>query len=249
MIDTHSHLTFDVFKDKNKVIERASEVGIKKIIVVGIDPFDSIDALKISKQNKNIFASIGIHPCNVGEFNFKDVKINAGSGFIAIGECGLDYYYDGDYELQKNIFIEHLDLALLLDLPVIVHVREAWDDAINIIKKYQGKIKGVMHCFSGTLEQAKTLVKMGFYLGISGVITYPKATNLVNIVQEIPLSYLLTETDCPYLTPVPFRGKQNEPVYIKYIVNEIAKIKNISFAEVSKITYQNALNLFNIKEQ
>ncbi|MDY6290004.1 MAG: TatD family hydrolase, partial [Succiniclasticum sp.] len=166
---------------------------------------------------------------------------------VAIGEIGLDYYWEKDQEkrqLQREIFIKQLDLARQLDMPVCIHNREAHGDTMNIIKAEGRGIRGVLHCFSGSLEMARELVKMGWYIGVDGPLTFKNAARLPEIVQELPLEALLVETDCPYMAPVPMRGKRNEPAYVKNVVEKIAQLRNMSFEEIAEQTIRNAKNLY-----
>ena len=173
------------------------------------------------------------------EENIRNEKI------IGIGEIGLDYHYEGaDKELQKDVFIHQIELAIKYDMPVIIHSRDATGDMMNILRRYNGKLRGVMHCYSGSVETALELIKMGFYLGVGGIITFKNAKNIVEVIKKIDLKYILLETDSPYLTPEPYRGNSNEPAYIPLIARKIAEIKGISLDSVMSATSGNVKMIF-----
>lgn len=251
MIDTHSHLFEDEFKDDiDNCITRAKEAGIEKIMLVGFSKETNIKAQELAKKYDIFYPTAGVHP----EEADKDYlnKFNELKEFIknnkvyAIGECGLDYYWDITYkEEQKELLKLQCKLAKELDLPIIIHMREATKDTYDILKEFKG-LKGVMHCYSGSYEMAKEFIKLGFYISLGGPVTFKNAKEPKLIAKEIPLDKLLIETDCPFLAPTPFRGKRNESSYVKYVCEEIANIKGISFEEVDKITTLNAINLFKI---
>ena len=251
MIDTHSHLFEDEFKDDiDNCITRAKEAGIEKIMLVGFSYDTNRKAQELAKKYDIFYPTAGVHP----EEADKDYlnKFNELKEFIknnkvyAIGECGLDYYWDITYkEEQKELLKLQCKLAKELDLPIIIHMREATKDTYDILKEFKG-LKGVMHCYSGSYEMAKEFIKLGFYISLGGPVTFKNAKEPKLIAKEIPLDKLLIETDCPFLAPTPFRGKRNESSYVKYVCEEIANIKGISFEEVDKITTLNAINLFKI---
>ena len=198
-----------------------------------------------------MYAAVGIHPDEVGDLNeerFEYLKSQAQKEkVVAIGEIGLDYYWDTEaHDVQKKWFIKQLDLARELDLPVIIHSRDAAADTLEIVKEYGKGLRGVIHCFSYSIELAREYVKMGFHIGIGGVVTFKNGKKLKEIATEIPLDRILLETDCPYLAPVPFRGKRNSSLYIPYIVEEIANLRGITCEEVVAKTEQNGKELFRI---
>ncbi len=251
MIDTHSHLFEDEFKDDiDNCITRAKEAGIEKIMLVGFSYDTNRKAQELAKKYDIFYPTAGVHP----EEADKDYlnKFNELKEFIennkvyAIGECGLDYYWDITYkEEQKELLKLQCKLAKEKDLPIIIHMREATKDTYDILKDYKG-LRGVMHCYSGSYEMAKEFIKLGFYISLGGPVTFKNAKEPKLIAKEIPLDKLLIETDCPFLAPTPFRGKRNESAYVKYVCEEIANIRGISFEEVDKITTLNAINLFKI---
>jgi len=249
MIDTHAHLNIIDFNDDlNKVISSAKAENVDKIIVVGIDLKSSIKALEIANNNDGIFAAVGIHPCYVNNSNHLELNyLYENKKVVAVGEIGLDYYHQKDNEsLQKQVFEAQILKAIALNLPVIIHIRNSFDDTYEIVKKYKGKLKGVFHCFSSNLEDALKVIELGFYIGIDGPVTFKNNFNLVDIVKNISLENILIETDCPYLAPMPFRGKKNEPKNLKFIAEKIAEIKKITLKEVDDTTTKNAIKLFNI---
>ncbi len=251
MIDTHSHLFEDEFKeDIDNCILRAKDNNIKKIILVGFSSQTNQAAQDLSKKYDIFYPTAGVHPEEAN--NDYLIKFNELKEFIknnkvyAIGECGLDYYWDITYkEEQKKLLRLQCELALELDLPIIIHMREATKDTYDILKDYKG-LRGVMHCYSGSYEMAKEFIKLGFYISLGGPVTFKNAKEPKLIAKEIPLDKLLIETDCPFLAPTPFRGKRNESAYVKYVCEEIANIRGISFEEVDRATTANAKNLFKI---
>lgn len=249
LIDTHCHLNDEAFANNlEEVINKAKNRGIKKIIVIGYSKKSSFDAVRIANIYDGVFASIGVHPSDVqkedSDLNWiyelaKDPKV------VAIGEIGLDYYWDKSYnDLQKEWFIRQIGIANELDLPFVVHSRDAIQDCFDIIKQY-GKGKGVIHCYSGSLEMANEFIKLGYYLGIGGVITF-KNSHLGDTVAKLGLSHLVSETDAPYMAPTPYRGKTNEPAYIYEIMQKISEVVNMDMEEVEKKVEKNVKELFNI---
>ena len=200
----------------------------------------------------NVYGMLGIHPSEVKSWDdsfIEKIKNYAkNSKIAAIGEIGLDYYWDKSFnDLQKEVFIKQIKLANELNLPIDIHDREAHKDTYDIIQEHNNGSKVIMHCFSGSVEFARECVKAGFYLGIGGVVTFKNAVKMKEVAKDVPLEKILLETDAPYLTPVPFRGKENQPAYVKYIAEEIASLRGISVEEVAQITTENARTAFNIK--
>lgn len=261
LIDTHAHLNFQSFKDDfEEVLHRSHEEGVEKIINVGADLDSSQKAVEIAQKYDSCFASVGIHPHHAG--NHEDMEkskktlgeLAQNPKVVAIGECGLDYhsYQNGgitDPQKQKELFLDHLDLAQKLNLPVIFHCRDAHDDILKFLEPYAishkpSAIRGVFHCFSGDQNFLEAILEMGFYVGFDGNITYKSAKNLRERVNEAPLEKLLLETDCPYLPPEPFRGLRNEPKNVRIIAQAVAEIKALSLTQIEKYSTQNAQNLF-----
>ncbi|MDR1720843.1 MAG: TatD family hydrolase [Endomicrobium sp.] len=253
IIDTHAHITdvkFDA--DREVVVQRAFDVGVKKIFEIACETCYWDKALELSKSD-DIFVSFGIHPNNASKTsreNFNRLEtLLQDKKCIAVGEIGLDYHYDSSLQninSQKELFIKQFEIAVKYGKPVIIHCRDAYDDMIGIFKEYKFASKGVIHCFSGSLKQAEIFIEMGFLLGIGGTLTYKKSDNLKQVVFKTPISTLLSETDCPYLAPQKYRGQRNEPSYIIETLREIAGIKKISFSETTQIMAQNALKLFGL---
>lgn len=254
LVDSHAHLDDVAYdEDRDEVISRALNNGISKIINIGADIKSSAKAIELSQNYDQIYAAVGIHPQDVANAKTKDYDQLAEwlklPKVVAMGEIGLDYYYDdgAPRDLQRKIFIEQIDVARQMNKPIVIHNRDAHGDVMNILKTEAKGLTGVMHCYSGSLEMAKELIKMNFYLSVGGPVTFKNSAKLPEIVANIPLEYLLLETDCPYLTPQPYRGKRNEPSYIKIIAEKIAQIRNISVEELALITTKNVENLFGIK--
>lgn len=249
-IDTHSHLNFKVFNaDYKDAILRANSVGVEKIIVVGSNLKTSKKALEIANKNENIFVAIGLHPIHVEneDFGLEFEKLAKNKKVVAIGETGLDYFHIRDNkEKQKDVFIKHLKLAQNVNKPVILHNRDAGDDILSILTSQNTLPKGVMHCFSENLEFAKIIIDMGFLISFTGIITFTKNQDTLQVVKEIPLEKIMIETDCPYLTPNKYRGKRNEPAYVVEVAKKIAEIKKISLEKVEDITSKNAIELFKL---
>lgn len=251
IIDTHTHLYLPEFKqDINEVMERATAENITRFYLPNIDSEVIDDMLGLEKMFPGkCFAMMGLHPCSVKENYKKELQVVeewlGKKRFVAVGEIGLDYYWDITFkEQQIEAFQLQIDWALRYDIPIVIHSRNSLQDCIDIVKQKQnGKLKGVFHCFSGNAGEAKQIIDLNFLMGIGGVITY-KNSGMADVVAGIDLKHLVLETDAPYLTPVPFRGKRNEPSYLKYVVEKIASVKNVSTQEVASITTQNAKNLF-----
>lgn len=254
LVDTHTHLNDAKFAGEEQVvIERANLAGVTKIINMGDTMASSTKAVNLARQYDGVFAGVGIHPEEAYEMTQQDDDVLAAFAnepkVVAIGEIGLDYYWEKDEAkrlLQQRIFIRQLDLARNLHLPVCVHDREAHGDTMAILKKEGQGISGVMHCFSGSMEMAQDLLKMGWYIGVDGPLTFKNAANLPAIVKSFPLERILLETDAPYMAPVPMRGKRNEPAFIRYIGEKVAEIKGITLSEVAKQTSENAMELYGV---
>lgn len=254
LVDSHAHLDDSAYaEDLTAVIQRAKENGVSRIINIGADMDSSAKSLELSEKYEQIYAAVGIHPQDVVNAKAKDYDQLAAwlklPKVVALGEIGLDYYYDdgAPRELQRKIFIEQIDVAKQMNKPIVVHNRDAHGDVMDILKKEAKGLTGVMHCYSGSWEMAKELIKMNFFLSVGGPVTFKNSAKLPEIVAKIPLEYLLLETDCPYLTPQPYRGKRNEPAYIKIIAEKIAQIRNITVEELAVATTDNVKNIFGIK--
>ncbi len=253
IIDSHAHLDDKRFDDdRDRVIKRCIEDGITHIINAGADMASSKKAVELADNNDIIYASVGVHPHDAGRVGNDYLDTLAlwarHPKVVAIGEIGLDYYRDlSPRDVQRKRFIEQIKLAHELDMPIIVHDRDAHGDTMDILKSHRDYIKaGVMHCFSGSLEMAKECIKLGFYISFAGPVTFTNARKLVDAAYGVPLDKILVETDCPYLTPQPHRGKRNYPGYVKLVIDRIARIKGMEFEEVADATAKNALDLFGI---
>lgn len=251
LIDTHAHLTDERFDGSNEIIKNMAKDNLSKIISVGYDIESSAHSLKLAKDNENIFCAVGVHPSNSYdvESNYlnKLREMAKQPKCVAIGEIGLDYHYDDtNRSAQHKALIEQLQLAHELNLPVILHVRDADKDMLEIVKNNLQLFpkKGVVHCFSGSKETALEYIKMGFYISFTGVITFKNAKKFVEIISSLPKDKVLVETDCPYLSPEPFRGGLNQPSMVKYVASKIAEIWNVSEEEVAEITSHNAYSFF-----
>lgn len=253
MIDTHSHLYLEEFEnDIEDVVLRAKEQGVEKIFLPSISKNEHQRVMGLVKRfPENCFPMIGLHPCYVKENYLEELQHVKESlpkeKFYAIGEVGLDFYWDRSFDKQQyEAFEFQIELAIANNLPIIIHSRNSTKECIGTVRKYlhQG-LKGIFHCFGGSLEEANEIIEMGFYLGIGGVVTY-KNSGLERVLNEIPLTNIVLETDAPYLSPVPYRGKRNESSYLTKVAEKLASIKNISVEEVDRVTTINALNIFKL---
>ena len=249
IFDTHAHYDDKAFDgDREELLEKLFSESVAYIVNQGTDLKLSKYSISLAERYENMYCAVGIHPENITESSIDDIeKIERLAGHpkaVAIGEIGLDYYWDIPKEPQKVIFEKQLILANKLNMPVNIHDREAHGDVLEYLRKY--KPKGILHSFSGSVEMARKIVKLGMYIGIGGVVTFKNARKSVEVVKDIPLERIVLETDCPYLSPVPFRGKRNNSGMIIYTAEKIAEIKNISVEEVLKETCENAKKVYNI---
>ena len=254
MIDTHTHLYVQEFKqDIDSVVERALKEGVEKFYLPAIDSSETAALLELEKKFPGkMYAMAGLHPCSVKE-NYKEElaaveKQLSQREFAAIGETGLDFYWDTTFaEQQYESLRTQIEWAIQYKLPLVLHTRNAMQETIDVIKEYKGTgLTGIFHCFSGTSSNAKEITESGFLLGIGGVVTF-KNSGLAEVVKDIDVKYLVLETDAPYLAPVPYRGKRNESSYLKYIVQKIADTKGLTVEEVAAQTTKNANNMFHKK--
>lgn len=250
MIDTHSHINFDEYMENfDYLLEEMKQEEIEKVIIPGVEPSTFDEIIQLCTKDEMLYCAIGIHPSEFETYN-DDVKkriyeLCNNKKVVAIGEIGLDYHYCPETkEEQKNILRKQLKIAEELNLPVLIHDREAHQDCFDIVSKYDLS-SVIFHCFSGDKDFALKCVEKGYYIAIGGVVTFKNAKDLKEVATCIPLDKLLLETDAPYLTPVPYRGKRNSPKYLKYIAQEIADLRGISIEEVKEITTQNAKRIFN----
>lgn len=255
MFDTHSHLFEPVFaNDLNECILRAKKIGVKKCMLVGFSHETNYRAYELAQTDPAFFySSCGIHPSEVAikiEENLQELKdFMQAHRVYALGEIGLDYHYENISKgLQKKYFEEQIKLAIEFNLPIIVHMRDATKDTYDILKKYQGQVTGVMHCYSGSYEMALEFISLGFYISLAGPVTFKNAKEPKEIAAKIPLERLLIETDCPYLAPTPFRGQRNETAYVQKIAAEVARLREMDVAELITATTKNACRLFKVEE-
>jgi len=252
LVDTHAHLQWASFdKDREKVISRAREADVQYIVNIGFDVDGSREAIRLAEKHEGLYATVGIHPHNASQFNENVLdslkELSESPKVVAIGEIGLDYYRNlSPREAQKEAFEAQLFLAEELGLPVVIHDREAHADTLEILSRFKGKIDGIMHCFSGSKEMAEQCVKSKFYISFAGPVTFPNSRRLHEIAKWIDLNKILLETDSPWLAPYDMRGKRNEPAYIPFIAEKIAKLKGILLDELAEATTQNAKEIFQL---
>ena len=267
LVDTHCHLDFDAFEaDRDQVLARAWEVGVERILLPGVDLATSQKAVRLAESHPRLFAAVGVHPNSaltwMSHTRSELKSLASHPKVVAFGEIGLDYYrHHAPHDVQRQVLGHQLELALEMELPLVLHVRNAsqsdqacMTDLKEIIRSWQkravqrypslrGRV-GVVHSFSGSIEDAQQITALGFYLGITGPITYKSASNLRNVVAGVELSHLLLETDAPFLTPHPNRGKRNEPAYTKFVAEKVSEIRGRQSKEIAQITTENANNLF-----
>ncbi|MCR5307981.1 MAG: TatD family hydrolase [bacterium] len=250
-IDTHCHIFDCAFdSDRIEVINKCQEENVKKLIVVGFDKETNKLALDLSNTYDFCYPTVGLHPTNLDDYSdnyflYLENLIKENKKIVGIGECGLDYYWDkSKIDLQKEVFKKQIELSIKYNLPLIIHSRDAIGDTLEVLKSVGKPLIGVMHGYSGSLEMAREFIKLGLKIGIGGVVTFKNAKNVKEVVKELDLSNFVLETDCPYLTPTPYRGKRNAPYYIPLIAKEIADIKGIDIKKVEEATTNNANMLF-----
>ena len=251
-IDSHSHLVLEAFdQDRDNVIQEAFSSGITHLV----QSCDNLEEIKknifLTQQYENIYSSVGIHPheAKTWDGNSKDLikQYSKEKKVIAIGEIGLDFYYNlSPKDVQMQVFREQINIANEVSLPIIIHTRDASKETIEILKEEKALTGGVFHCYTGDLETAKEALAMGFYISWSGIITFKNANDLREVAKNVPLKKTLIETDAPFLAPIPYRGKRNEPKFVKHVAEELAKIHNLSPEEIGRITTENTKKVFNI---
>ena len=254
IIDTHCHLNDEtLFKDLDNVISRALSAGVEKMVVVGWDKDSSELAIKIAEQYDFIYAVIGFHPENIFDINdeilYNTLNLYKHPKVVGIGEIGLDYHWTKDpdkRELQKSYFVKQIDFANKVGLPISIHSREAFSDTLEILKEHKPLYSGVMHCYSGSIENLNDIINLNLYIGLDGPVTFSNAKTPKEVAAEVPLDKLVVETDCPYLSPHPLRGTVNEPANISLIVDAIAEARGMSKKHLLDALYQNSCNLFKL---
>jgi len=254
IVDSHAHLGMDDFnKDLEDVLKRSRNAGVLWVLVPATDAESGRRVVELCEKYDDVYGAVGIHPHDADKAEQEDIEEIASllthPKIKAVGEIGLDFYYSfSPREAQERVFSMHLALAKVHNLPVVIHSRDAVDDALAIIDACPDEVKGVFHCFTGTLKELEAVLERGFYVSVGGMVTF-KNFNALDVVKRIPLEKLLVETDAPYLTPVPFRGKRNEPAFLPYIVKTLAEIYNKSADEISRVTTTNAEKLFNVSRK
>lgn len=255
MIDTHTHIYLSEFaEDMSGVIERARENNINRVFLPAIDSehHDDLNALA-ARYPEFCYPMMGLHPCSVKAGYEKELdlvkELLGKNRYYAIGEIGLDLYWDkSTYDIQLDAFKIQIEWSIDMDLPIVIHSRDAIDESIEALKPYKNRIRpGIFHCFTGNLPQAREIMDLGFYMGIGGVLTYKKS-DLPEVLAEIPMEYLVLETDAPYLSPVPYRGKRNEPSYMIKVAEKLAEIKGLTVSEIDSLTTANALSVFKLEK-
>ena len=254
IFDTHAHYDDERFdEDREALLASMKDAGIGNIVNIGANMASSQRSLDLAAEHDFMYAAVGVHPSDCAELDDEKIeKLKEMSSFdkcVAIGEIGLDYYWpEPDHELQKMWFKRQISLAREVDLPIVVHSRDAAADTVDILRSEKaGDLGGVVHCFSYSKEVAEECVKMGFYIGIGGVLTFKNGRKMKEVAEAIPLEKIILETDCPYLAPEPFRGKRNSSLYLPYVVSAMAQIKGISEEEVISITEANAREMYRLK--
>ena len=250
LVDTHAHL--EVVESVSEVIDRAFKNGVETVVAVSSDLDSSRRTIEISNSFHTVYSAVGIHPHEASSFD--ESALAQLANFVsekrvkAIGETGLDYHYShSNRESQIISFTDHIGLSIQFDLPLIIHIREAFPDVLNILRKPDfSNARGVIHCFTGDYETAKGFIDLGFFVSFSGIVTFKNAENVRDAAKRIPLDRMLIETDSPYLAPVPFRGKRNEPAYVIHVAEKIAELRGISYEEIAEITTINANELFKL---
>ncbi|MDX9745094.1 MAG: TatD family hydrolase [Syntrophales bacterium] len=254
LVDSHAHLELEDFdEDREQVIERARQTGLAFIVTVGINLPDCLRAVEIAEQYDMVYAAVGIHPHNVKEIRSDTYDLLAELArrekVVAYGEIGLDFFRNhSPRETQIRCFGEQLELAQSLDMPVIIHDRQAHRETLEMLKEWKGRRRGIIHCFSGDYDMARQCLDLGFYISIPGTVTYPKAEEIRDVVRRVPLDTLLIETDAPFLAPQKYRGKRNEPAYITWAAEKIAETKEVPLIDVEQATTKNALDVFALHE-
>lgn len=262
-IDTHAHVNFPHFLDKEytgsigtnpgvkKIIDTAADAGVSKIITIACDTVSAKEALDIAEHNEGVYASVGIHPVDCGKCKLEDIATlremaQSHKKVVAIGEAGLDYFHkDTDEETQKMFFREQIALSKELQLPLVIHTRESDQDVYEILKK-DNVSNAVIHCFASNWDFAQACLDLGLYISFTGILTYPKATDIQDAAAKIPLDRIMIETDCPFLAPQAYRGKQNQPAYVVEVAKKLAEIRGLDVEEIARVTTENAERFFSL---
>ncbi|MBO8142551.1 MAG: TatD family hydrolase [Firmicutes bacterium] len=254
LVDTHAHLDHELFAaDQHEVIQRAREAGVCYIVTIGSDVASSEAAVRLAEQYEGVWAAVGIHPHDASggseEAFYRIEELARHPRVVAIGEIGLDYHYDhSPRPVQREVFIRQLELARKLDLPFVVHNREADADTMAILREHGAGMPGLLHSFAGSPDMAEECLRMGYFISTGGMVTFKKADAVREAIGRVPLDRLLLETDAPYLTPVPLRGRRNEPAFVRHVAEFVAEWRGVSFDELARITTANACRFFRLPQ-
>ncbi len=259
IFDTHAHYDSEAFdQDRGEVLQSLAGNGVGKVVNVGASLRGSMATCDLMQKYEFVYGAVGVHPNDVGELDEEKLDLLRSmlsyKKVVAVGEIGLDYYWGRESrELQQKWFRAQIELALEAELPVVIHSREAAQDTFDILRKYhfgkQGFRGGIIHCYSGSAEMAREYVKMGYNFGVGGIITFKNSRVLKEVVAEVPMENIVVETDCPYLTPVPHRSERNCSIYLPYVIEEIARVRGMTPAEVEDATYRNAMRIYGITDE
>jgi len=253
LVDTHVHLNSKKFKDDlPQVISRAHEAGVELMIVVGFDHETNLKAIELAEKYPFIYATVGFHPTDARHVKESDyeilIKQLQHEKVVGVGECGLDFYWDKEFiDKQIEVFRRQIELSIKFDKPLVIHMRDASEATYNVLSEYEN-LKGIMHCYSGSAEMVEMYLKLGLHISLGGPVTFKNGRVPKEVAKIVPINKLLIETDAPYLSPHPFRGKTNEPARVKLVAEEIARLRDVSYTEIADKTAKNAYKLFNIKE-
>ena len=251
MVDTHCHIFREYYEDLDGVVARAKDAGVEMLVVNGFDRKSNEEVLELVSKYDIVYGALGIQPEEIEDYTEENLKFIeehiCDDKIVAVGEIGLDYHYECDRDLQKELFKRQLEIAKKYHKPVIVHSRDSIQDTYDILE-YSGVV-GSMHCYSGSTEMARQFCKLGFFIGVGGIATFKNAARIIDVIKNIPLEYIVLETDCPYLTPEPYRGRKNEPANLKVILQKICDIKGIDYKTASEVTTENSFRLFDKKSK
>ena len=253
LFDTHCHVNDSAYDaDREAVFKRAAAAGVGFMLCPATDMETSARCIAMAKGRDNLYAAVGIHPEEAAKAKDGDLDqlrqwLREEKNVVAVGEVGLDYHWpEPSRDIQKKVFIDQVKLAVELDVPIIIHDREAHGDTLDILRQYGKGSRGVFHCYSGSLEMTDELLRMGFYFGFDGPLTYPNSKRAKRVASHLPLERMLIETDCPYLTPQAHRGERNEPAYVRFVAEELASLRGLSVEEIERVTTENAKRLFDV---
>lgn len=253
LFDTHVHLNSEKYNiDLDRVIERALEADVKLMAVVGFDEPSNARAIALAEQYEFIYAVVGIHPSDARSATDESWPLLRAQlkhpKVVALGECGFDYYHDTSFnDIQREVFKKQLEIAKQMEMPIVVHMRDSIEDTYEMLSEHGRGLSGVVHCYSGDVLMMHKFIDLGFYIGFDGPVTFKNAHAVHEVAKEVPIDKLVIETDGPYLTPAPYRGKRNEPAYVTYVAEKIAELKGISYEEVCEKTTENGLKMYNMK--